>query len=341
MSLHYNPLAMPHVSVIVLNWNGKHLLELCLPSVLSQDLRDYEVVLFDNGSTDGSVEWVRRHYPAVRLMRSERNLGFARGNNEAIRATEAPYVVLLNNDADPAPGWLSELVRAAESAPEVGMCASKMVRASDPSIMDACGIEVDRAGIGWNRYSSEPDRPDETAPYEVFGPCAGAALYRRAMLDQVGLLDEDYFIYYEDIDLAWRAQRAGWRCLYVPLAQVTHRHSSTTKEGSPFKEYLLGRNKVWTLIKNYPWPNWLAYLPAILAYDTGAWGYALLRGDVHPARGRLAALKQFGAALRKRRTIQAAGRRVHLSPVKNPVRLLRAHRSHQRASGTQIVADER
>jgi len=332
MLSHYNSSAMPHVSVIVLNWNGKHLLELCLPSVLSQDWSDYEVVVFDNGSTDGSVEWVRQNFPTVRLMCSERNLGFARGNNEAVRATGAPYVVLLNNDADPAPDWLGELVRAADSAPDVGMCASKMVSLSDPSIMDACGIEVDRAGIGWNRYSGEPDRPEETAPYEVFGPCAGAALYRRAMLDQVGLLDEDYFIYYEDVDLAWRAQRRGWRCLYVPAARATHRHSSTVKQGSPLKGYLLGRNKVWTLIKNYPWPDLLLYLPVILGYDTAAWVYALLQGNVHPLRGRLAALKQPGAALRKRREIQSAGRRVSLTGLKNPWRQWRKQRALQRLS---------
>jgi GT2 family glycosyltransferase len=325
---------MLRVSIVVLNWNGRHLLERCLPSVLHQDSPEYEVVLFDNGSTDGSVDWVRHHFPTVRPMCSDRNLGFARGNNQAIRATEAPYIALLNNDAEPAPDWLSELMRAAESSPGVGMCASKMVRASDPSIMDACGIEVDRAGIGWNRYSGERDRPEETVPYEVFGPCAGAALYRRAMLDQVGLFDEDYFIYYEDIDLAWRAQRAGWRCLYVPSARVTHRHSGTVGEGSPLKKYLLGRNKVWTLIKNYPWPDWLIYLPAIVGYDTGAWGYALLHGDVHPLRGRLAALKQLRAALGKRRAAAAqhAGHRAKLCPIKNPIRMLRAHRSLQGTS---------
>jgi GT2 family glycosyltransferase len=326
---------MPRVSVIILNWNGRHLLDRCLPSVLNQDLIEYEVVLFDNGSTDGSVEWVQRHFPAVRLMCAERNLGFARPNNEAVRATKGPYVATLNNDAEPAPDWLSEMVRAAEGSSRVGMCASKMVRASDPSVMDACGIEVDRAGIGWNRYSGELDRPGERAPYEVFGPCAGAALYRRAMLEQVGLFDEDYFAYYEDVDLAWRAQRAGWRCLYVPSARVTHRHSSTGEEGSPFKAYHLGRNKVWTLIKNYPWPDWLVYLPAILGYDTAAWGYALLRGDVHPLRGRLAALGQLGAVLAKRQAIQAAGRRVPLASLKDPWKQWRKQRALQRLPSLQ------
>lgn len=323
---------MPLVSVIVLNWNGKHLLERCLPSVLGQDYGDYEVVLFDNGSTDGSPEWVTTRFPSVRMLRSDENVGFSRGNNEAIRATSSPFVVLLNNDADPAPNWLGELIAAAASDPSVGMCASKMVRADDPTVMDTCGIEVDRAGIGWDRYSGEPERTEEQAPYEIFGPCGGAALYHREMLDQVGLLDEDYFIYYEDIDLAWRAQRAGWRCLYVPSARVVHRHSGTVGERSPFKQYLLGRNKLWTIVKNYAWPGWLLYLPWIVAYDTGAWLYALLRGDIHPLRGRLAAVGQLGRFLRKRRAIQASGQSPALVPIKNPLRLLRTHRWRQRAS---------
>ena len=329
---------MPIVSVIVLNWNGKHLLERCLPSVLGQDYGDYEVVLFDNGSTDGSTDWVSAHFPAVRVLGTDENVGFSRGNNQAIRATESPFVVLLNNDADPAANWLGDLIAAATSDPSVGMCASKMVRADDPTVMDTCGIEVDRAGIGWDRYSGEPERAEETEPYEIFGPCGGAALYRREMLDQVGLLDEDYFIYYEDIDLAWRAQRAGWRCLYVPSARVVHRHSGTVGERSPFKQYLLGRNKLWTIVKNYAWPGWLLHLPSIIVYDTGAWLYALLRGDIHPLRGRLAALGQLGRVLRKRRSIQASGRPPALVPIKNPIRMLRTHRWRQRASHSQVEA---
>jgi GT2 family glycosyltransferase len=205
-----------------------------------------------------------------------------------------------------------------------------MLRADEPSTIDACGIEVDRAGIAWNRYSDERERLDETAPYEVFGPCAGAALYRRAMLREVGAFDEDYFAYYEDVDLAWRAQRAGWRCLYVPGARVMHQHSSTGREGSPFKGYHVGRNKVWTLIKNYPWPDWLRALPAIVAYDVAGWAYALAYGDPHPLCGRIAALRQWGRFAQKRRTIQASGERVPLMPVQDSLGRLRAHRGRQR-----------
>jgi GT2 family glycosyltransferase len=326
---------MPQASIVILNWNGKQLLDRCLPLVLDQAFDgDYEVVVLDNGSTDGSAAWIEATYPAVRLIRSDRNLGFAQGNNQAIQATTSVYIATLNNDATPARSWLSELVRAIESSPQVGMCASKMVRDEDPSIMDACGIDVDRAGIGWNRYSGERERTHETTPYPIFGACAGAALYRREMLDQIGCFDQDYFAYYEDVDLAWRAQRAGWKCLYVPSARVTHRHSSTGREGSPFKGYHLGRNKVWTLIKNYSWPEWVIYLPAILAYDTAAWMYALLHGDPHPLRGRLTAFKNTIKMVRKRRAIQSVGHPVSLARLRNPFRLANTHRRRQRTDTT-------
>ncbi len=324
---------MLQVSILIVNWNGAHLLARCLPGVLAQAWTDAEVVVWDNGSTDGSADWVEAHYPGVRVLRSDRNMGFAGGNNAAIGATQGPYVATLNNDAEPDLTWLAYLMEAMESAPDVGMCASKMVQADDPSTMDACGIEVDRAGIAWNRYSGEPDHRDETAPYEVFGPCAGAALYRRAMLEQVGAFDEDYFAYYEDVDLAWRGRRAGWRCLYVPGARVMHRHSSTGREGSPFKGYHLGRNKVWTLIRNYPWPDWLIYLPVIVGYDVAAWGYALLHGDLHPLRGRLAALGRWRRFARKRCAVQAMGARVQLVPVASMRARLQVYR--QRALGSE------
>ncbi len=308
---------MPRVSLIIVNWNGRHLLTQCLPGVFCQSFDDYEVVLFDNGSTDGSIEWVEANFGQVRVLRSQRNLGFARGNNEAIRATTGEYVATLNNDAVPDFEWLTAMVQAAESSPQVGMCAAKMVRAHDQTVMDACGIVVDRAGIAWNRYAGERERPEKD-PYPVFGPCAGAALYRRTMLEQVGLFDESYFMYYEDVDLAWRAQRAGWQCLYVPTARVVHRHSGTAGEGSPLKGYLLGRNKVWTLVKNYPCPDLAFNMPLILAYDTAAWLYALLHGDPNPLRGRLAALRELPDFLKKRRAVQSHGRRVPLAPPVNP-----------------------
>jgi GT2 family glycosyltransferase len=292
----------PLVTVVIPNWNGRLLLEACLRSMALQSWRDSAAIVVDNGSTDGSVAWMGEHFPAVRLIVNEVNRGFAAAVNQGIRASDSSFVVTLNNDTEVEPGWLAALVAVAEGGPRVGMCASKMVFADRPEVINSTGICLDRAGIAWDRRGGEPDEGSEREPVEVFGPCGGAALYRRAMLDEVGLFDEDFFAYLEDVDLAWRARRAGWRCLYVPAARVLHRHSATGVEGSPFKSYHLGRNKVWMLTKNTPFPAGLTYLPLVIFYDLGTLPYRnMLRGDWSAVRGRWDALRRWRIAWRKRR----------------------------------------
>jgi len=293
-------------AIIVVNWNGRHLLETSLPAALAQTYPDYEVIVVDNGSRDGSAQWLAAHYPQVRLICNEQNTGFCAGNNQAFAATAAPYLALLNNDAAPQPDWLAEMVQAMEGDDRVGMCAPKILRWDDHTIIDSLGLAVDRSGTAWEWRSGERDDPAEPPqPRQVFGPSGAACLYRRTMIDAVGGLDEDFFAYLEDADLAWRARLAGWRCLYVPAARVYHRHSATGGEGSPFKGYHLGRNKWWMIAKNYPWPALLCNLPLIIGHDVLAVAYHLLvRRDVHPLRGRLAALRGMGTALRKRRAVQ-------------------------------------
>jgi len=294
------------VSLIVLNWNGKHHLERCLSSLLAQTYPDFEVILVDNASTDGSVEFVRERFPKVKIIRNDKNLGFAAGNNVAIKATQGNYVATLNNDTQVDPHWLEELVKAAEADPKVGMCASKMLFLHQPDMINSTGISLDRAGIAWDRRGGEPDQDTGIEPIEIFGPCAGAALYRREMLDQIGLFDEDFFAYLEDVDLAWRARLAGWRCLYVPKAVVYHLYSATGIEGSPLKNFLLGRNKVWTIVKNYPSPELFLFLPIILLYDLGSILYTLLvKADTSSLQGRVAGLQGIPKMLRKRKMVQS------------------------------------
>jgi GT2 family glycosyltransferase len=276
---------------------------------------------------------VARRFPQVRLIRHDENLGFAAGNNTAIRATRSPYVATLNNDAQAEPPWLAELVKAMESDGQVGMCASKMLYAHRPQVIDSAGLSPDVAGIAWNRRWGERDTDDDAGPREVFGACAGAALYRRAMLNQIGLFDEDFFAYLEDADLAWRARLAGWKCLYVPTAVAHHVHSATGGVGSPFKKTLLGRNKIWTIIKNYPNPQLFTYLPLIVACDLAAVMVGLVGGDISPLLGRLAALRGLPAVWRKRRAIQRqrvvsfADLARHMSPLQSPLSILRRTRS--------------
>ncbi|MBN1954760.1 MAG: glycosyltransferase family 2 protein [Anaerolineae bacterium] len=316
----------PQVTVIILNWNGQHFLAPCLDAVLAQTFRDFALIVVDNGSTDGSIEFMRDRYPQLQLIANERNLGFAAGNNQAIRASRSEFVVLLNNDTEVEPGWLAALVRAATDDERVGICASKMLFAHRRNVINSAGILVDRAGIAWDRQGGQIDNPQEREWEPVFGACAGAALYRRAMLDEIGLFDEDFFAYLEDADLAWRAQWAGWQARYVPQARVYHHHSGTAREGSPFKNHLLGRNKIWMIAKNYPLLPW--YLPVIVSYDVAAVAYTLLRNrDASPLQGRLASLRGIPAMLRKRRMIQrrrrVKGREIlrRLEPLSSPWRI--------------------
>ena len=293
-------MADPRVSIVIVNWNGRSLLEPCLQSLQAQTLQDFEIILVDNGSTDGSLEWLRERCDWIRLIANEQNLGFAAANNQAIQVSRAHYIATLNNDTRPEPDWLAELVDVMDSRPHVGACGSKMLFADRPSVINSAGISVDRAGIAWDRLGGQPDDPEETVVQTVFGVCAGAALYRRAMLDEIGLFDKDFFAYLEDVDLAWRARAAGWEAVYVPTARVYHHHSATAGEGSPLKSRLLGRNKVWLLAKNYPWPQFLWYSPVVVAYDVGSVLIALLRGDPNPAVGRCWALRGVFGMLRKR-----------------------------------------
>ena len=275
--------------VVIPHWNGYHLLDRCLRALRAQRYRDFRVVVVDNGSTDGSPDHVERTYPEICLIRSESNRGFAAAVNLGISAIDSRFVAVLNNDTEASPEWLSALVSVAESVPDVGMLASTMLLADRDGIIDGVGICVDRAGFAWDCRGGEPDLHGDVSPFEVFGPSGGAALYRRAMLDEVGLFDEDFFAYLEDVDLAWRARKLGWRCLSVPDARVLHWHSATAVEGSPFKSYHLGRNKVWLLAKNYPLRALWGFVPMVLLYDAFAVGYALTsRRDVHALRGRLA-----------------------------------------------------
>lgn len=317
------------VSVAIVNWNGLLHLKRCLPSLWAQTYADFEVILVDNGSTDGSVEWVRAQFPQVRLLVNRTNVGFAAANNQAIQASRAEFVATLNNDTQVEPGWLAALVAAAEDDGSVGMCASKMLFADRTTMINSTGISMDPVGIAWDRRGGERDEGQETEPMEVFGPCAGAALYRRAMLDQIGLFDVRFFAYLEDVDLAWRGRLAGWRCLYVPSARVYHVHSATAQEGSPFKNRLLGRNKVWMIAKNYPMRRLVLYLPLILLYDLASVLFAMItRRDVSPLKGRLEGLRRLPDVWRERRATQMLrrqhrGRPWHhyLSPLVRPWRV--------------------
>ncbi len=303
-------LCIMHIaSIVIVNYNGLKHLPALYAALAVQTCLDFEVVFVDNGSADGSTQAAadlgRAFDVDTRIIRNTTNLGFAPSCNQGIRASQAKHLVMLNNDTQPEPTWLEKLVAATEADPAMGMVASKMLFAHRPEIINSAGIAMDSAGIAWDWRGGEHDQPDESGLVEVFGPCGGAALYRRAMLDEIGLFDEDFFMYLEDVDLACRARLAGWTCLLQPQARVLHAHSATAGEGSPFKSYQLGRNKVWTLIKNVPQPFLAQHWSEIFGYDLMASAYGLAkRRDSALIRGRLAALQQLPRFLEKRSVIQ-------------------------------------
>jgi len=237
--------------VVVLNYNGEHHLRGCLEALEGQEVDGgFEVLLADNGSTDGSIRSVTRDYPWVRLVEIGRNRGFSGGNNIAFRAALGRYVVVLNNDTRVRRGWLAALVRAAESGERVGAVTSKLVFADRPNVIQNAGLLLLSDGGGADRGSGERDVAQYDRREEVFGFCGGAALLRRGMLEDVGGFDETFFAYYEDADLSWRMRLRGWTIIYEPTAVVEHVHSATNVEGSPFFLFHADRNRLFLLVKN-------------------------------------------------------------------------------------------
>lgn len=241
------------VSVVIVNWNGKHLLAECLDSVRDQQVSDLEIILVDNGSKDGSVQFVRGNYPDVVLVALEENRGFAGGNNEGIRRAKGRYIALLNNDTKVDHNWLRNLLESAElSKPSVGMWASKILSYHSPGVLDNVGLLLYPDGLGRGKGRLEADHGQYDGPAEAFFPSGCAALFRREVLDDTGLFDEEFFAYADDVDLGLRARLCGWSCRYVPSARVYHKYSASSSAYSPFKAFLVERNRILVLLRNFP-----------------------------------------------------------------------------------------
>ncbi|MEL6048022.1 glycosyltransferase family 2 protein [Methanothrix soehngenii] len=292
---------MELISVIVLNYNGKGFLNSCLSSLASQTYSDFEVIVVDNGSRDGSPEYIEENYPWVRLAKNDENLGFAGGTNVGIRAAKGEFVITLNNDSRADSRFIEELIKPMAD-PEVGVCAAKML--FPDGRINSAGICISRSGAAWDRGMFEPDRGQYEFVEEVFGACAGAALYRREMLDEIGLFDEDFFLYLEDVDLAFRARLAGWKCLYVPGARVIHHHGGTAGVGSDLAVYYGNRNIVWYPIKDFPFRLLITSLPFIVARNLAVIPYYALRGQGGVIlKSKLDALKGVVKMMEKRKDV--------------------------------------
>jgi GT2 family glycosyltransferase len=297
-------------SVIIPNWNGAAHLPACLDALRRQTYGDFETIVVDNGSTDGSLELLAERYPAVQVLALPHNRGYAGGCNVGLQAARGDILTILNNDTEVDPRWLSELLRSLEQHPEAGMATPKVLLWGDRSRIHTTGDYVRTNGIPDTRGVWELDRGQYDDQTYVFGASGVAPAYRRAMLDDIGLFDKDFGSYCEDVDLSWRAQLAGYRCVFAPRATLYHRVSATGK--GTIRSFCVARNTIWTLAKNLPREVWQRHSTEILAAQwrrladaVRAWRGAAARATI---RGQAAGLLGLPAMLRKRRAIQALRR---------------------------------
>ena len=295
---------MPDISVIIVTWNGRPHLDECLGALAVQEDVDAEVVLVDNASSDGTVEHVRERYPHVRLVRLESNRGFAGGNNAGVRSSRGRYLAFLNNDTNPDRRWLRTLRAAMDEENRIAMATSRIVYMHDPSVIDSAGDGLTRAGGAFKRLHGGPSSAANESR-EVFGACGAAFMMPRAVFDEVGGFDEDFFASYEDVDLSYRVRLRGYRCWYVAEALVKHLGSATLGRVSSRSVFFAQRNSEWTYWKNTPTSILLRTFPRHVVYVAAAAAYFTRLGLLGTfIRAKAGALAGLGTMLRKRAEIQ-------------------------------------
>jgi GT2 family glycosyltransferase len=297
----------PRLSVIVLNYNGRDWLGPCLTALAAQSgAPPFEVVLADNGSTDGSIDFVAARFPTVRIVDNRRNLGFAAGNNAGAKAARGEVLAFLNNDTVPAADWLARLHAAHAAIAAPALVTSKIVFLDRPHIVDSAGDGYLRAGGAYKRGHGGGVEAAGVSR-EVFGACGAAFMIARDLFERLGGFDESFFMVYEDVDLSYRARLAGARCYFVADATVRHAGSATLGTMSPTAVYHGQRNLEWTWIKNTPAPLLLWSLPAHAIYSLAGVAHYVIKGRGAAALGgKIAALLGLPRVLAERRAVQRA-----------------------------------
>jgi GT2 family glycosyltransferase len=314
------------VAVVIVNFNGEALLPDCLTALAAQTLAPQEIVVADNGSRDGSLALLRDQHPEVRALALGRNFGFAGGANRGVRATAAPWVCVLNSDATPAADWLAALM-AAPRGERTWALGSVLVSAATGRI-ESAGDQYSAAGYAYKLLRDRPLEELPGEPYRVFAAPGAAPVFRRDVFDALGGYEERFFLYYEDVDLAFRAVLAGWHALLVPSARVVHRLGATTRSHARARFYV-ARNSAWCAVRCLPRTG-----PRSLARR-----WALELRTNRPRRlapvevaGRLAGLAGLPRALRERRAIQAS----RTAPLEHVAALLREPENlHERVTGVR------
>lgn len=272
---------VPLVTVLVLYWNNATYITRCLDSLAKQTIKDFEVIVIENGPADDLNQPLSLHHEEIRFYseKLDKNKGFAIANNIGARLAHGKWLALLNADAFPEPTWLEKLLHATEEFSEYEFFSSRQIQANLPELLDGAGDSYHLTGLAWRRHYNQPAQLYGHRTEEVFSVCPTAALYSRKAFLNVGGFDEDYFSYFEDVDLGFRLRLSGAKCLYVPEAVVHHVGSASTGKRSDFSVYYGYRNMIWTFVKNMPVPLLWFFLPlhisAILFFAI----YLTLRGQ--------------------------------------------------------------
>lgn len=304
------PSNWPHITVLILNYNGKPHLKDCFQSVLTTEYPSFEAVLIDNASTDDSVAFVQQHFPSVRIVRFEKNYGFAEGYDRAIRATESDFIALLNNDTHVHPRWLMELMQTLRDEPSVAIAGAKLLCSARPELIDHAGGLISPIGSGIDRAKYQPDELVHFSSGPIGFACGGALVLRKKCYLDVGGFDPAYQFYHEDVDLAWRCWLSGYQVYFVNTAIVYHKGGELLGgRESPTRIFLCQRNRLWNLWKNANAWNLTKGILISLLFD----GYRVVRylfqgypGGVSAIiKGNWAAARALGQIWRKRRAIQA------------------------------------
>ena len=298
--------AAPFLSVIIPNFNGKRFLATVFNALRAQSLRDFEIILADDASSDDSVAFTEANYPEVRLLVNRSNLGFARNCNMAADAARGRVVVFLNNDTEPEATWLEELVKVIVTNPRAAIVSSKLLLFSERNKIHSAGDLLGSDGIPRNRGVWEIDRGQYDSQPQIFSGCGGAVAYRKDIWSALGGFDDDFWMYLEDVDFAFRAQLEGYEAVFAPKARVYHHLSATG--GGTMASYYVGRNTLWMIVKNMPRGLLIRNLPKIALAQLQVTIDALrnIQGEAAQARlrGQLAGLLGLPKILAKRKVIQ-------------------------------------
>ena len=295
-------------SVIILNWHAENFLPDCFDSLKSQTFQDFEVILLNNGAENVISASPEQNFflSRLRILNSPTNLGFAAGNNLAARQAKGEYIVLLNADAFPEPDWLEKIHQVCRDHPK-HFFASRLIKANDPQTLDGEWNVYHATGLAWRKNHAQALNKSTNKPKEVLSACAAAGVYPREAFEAAGGFDEDFFAYMEDIDLDFRMQLLGYRCLYLPQAVVRHVGSGSTGVRSGFQLYHGHRNLVWTFMKNMPGILFWLLLPFHILINLVYLLLALfIPSGKEIFRGKRDALRGLGKALAKRKQIQTS-----------------------------------